>query len=197
MEIIKITVAQFKRLFNKAYPLLRYREFVGYKNNFEESTACYRIKNKLAGFAITDEKELVNIFNAEKSYKLLDDPDVVAFIKKEVNWLCCLDTKIYDDKYIGDIYKHCQAGCSISAYYSNKLDFRYIGMTYQDVGDMIDTKGIKFFMNFIKKYGIPHHVFLVNDKYNSNNIADYHQDFGSDGYYIGKNYTLNFISNNS
>ena len=191
MKILEINEEEFKKVFDKSYPKLKYKEFVGYRKDFSHCT-CYRIRGKLAGFAITEEKELVNVFNAEEKYKLLEDPEVVKFIQKEVDWLCCLETKVYDDEFLGNVWKFGTTNCHISRYYEEKLGFGWTGMTRQDVGDMVESRGFSFTMDFIEKYGIPHHVFLVNLR-GSHNSYPYEIDLGSDGYEKGKKLMLQYL----
>ena len=193
MKIEKINADEFKKLFDEAYQKLKYKEFVGYKTDFSDSD-CYRVENKLAGFAITNEKELVNVFNAEEDYKLFDDTDITSFIEKEVDWICCIGTHTFDDSKLGDI------GCfekfngyGIASYYCSKLKhFGTTCITIEDIYDMIYSKGFQFTLDFMSKYGVPHHEFLVNLRGHANNYS-YGTCLGHNEYEEGKSRTLAYV----
>lgn len=193
MKIEKINADEFKKLFDEVYPKLKYKEFVGYKTDFSDSN-YYRVKNKLAGFAITNEKELVNVFNAEEDYKLFDDTDITSFIEKEVDWICCIETHTFDDSKLGD--KWCFEkfnGYGIASYYCNKLKhFGTTCITTEDIYDMIYSRGFQFTLDFMSKYGVPHHEFLVNLRGHTNNYS-YGTCLDHDEYEEGKSRTLAYI----
>ncbi len=194
MELLKISSEEFKKLFDEAYPKLKYKEFVGYKTDFSDSD-CYRVKNKLAGFAVTNEKELVSVFNAEQDYKLLDDSDVIDFIKREVDWLCCIETHTFNDEKLNDPWRfEHYNGYGPVGYYCEKLKgFGTTGITREDIYDMIYSRGFKFTMDFMNKYGVPHHEFLVNLRGHINNFP-YTVSLGHDEYKLGKSRTLEYVA---
>lgn len=193
MKIEKISADEFKKLFDEAYPKLKYKEFVGYKTDFSDSD-CYRVKNKLAGFAITNEKELVNVFNAEEDYKLFDDTDITSFIEKEVDWICCIETHTFDDSKLGDKWSFEKFnGYGIASYYCSKLKhFGTTCITTEDIYDMIYSRGFQFTLDFMNKYGVPHHEFLVNLRGHANNYS-YGTCLSHDEYDEGKSRTLAYV----
>ena len=192
MKIIEVTPKRFKEVFDKVYPKLKHKEFVGYRTNFEDCH-CYLVEDKKAGFAISVEGELVNLFNAEKYYRILDDSTVVDFIKKNADWLACICTTIYDDKYLNNIWKFGKSIRKLVPYYENKLGFYEVTHTSQDVGDMIYAKGFKYTMHFMKKYGVPYHTFLINFNGDHNSWQG-EWDMGSDAYIKAKAEVIRFVA---
>lgn len=168
---------------------LKYYEFVGL---YEPSSdwECYLSDDKLSGFAITKEKELVNLFNANPNYKLLSDPEVVEFINSNVDWIVCLG--YYNYKEV-DAVKFTVEPTSLVDYYKSKLDFDVFGTTESDTGDMIDSIGLGHTAAFVKKYGIPFQTFLLNRKYPILNDGRY----GRDGYEAAKKNILMYIDMHS
>ena len=149
----------FESAFNDVKDTLKYKEFVGYKEGGFIDCTCY-LNEDANGFAITkDEKELVNLFSTKSG--LLIDPEVVEIINKEADFLVCLG---YMDFKFGSEHA---VPTSIANYYNLTLGFTYYGKSISNTLDeMIAAKGMDFAAGFVKKYGIPFQMFLVNPKYN-------------------------------
>lgn len=167
--------------------LFPYSEFVGFyepNSNWE----CYLSEDKLSGFAITKEKELVNLFNSDKHYKMLDDPEVVKIINEKVDWFVCLGYYGYQTN--GAEFSIPQK--SLTEYYKAKLNFDVFGYTNSDTEDMIENIGLGHTVSFVRKYGIPFQTFLINKKYPVVNPGYY----GDNEYKIIKKNILTYIDTN-
>ncbi len=164
---------------------IKYRSFVGY---YEPRTDWdfYLTEDKLSGFAITKEKELVYLFNTNPNYKFLKDPEVVKFINENVDWFVCLG--YYEYVELNDIECSLRKK-SLVDYYMENLNFDVFGETNEDVEDMVESIGLIHAAGFVKNYGIPFQTFLINRKYPILNSGDY----GNNGYEAAKKNILMYV----
>lgn len=164
---------------------IKYRAFVGYyapRTDWD----FYLTEDKLSGFAITKEKELVCLFNTNPNYKFLKDPEVVKFINENVDWFVCLG--YYEYAELNDIEcTLCKK--SLVDYYTENLNFAVFGETGVDVEDMIESSNLIHTACFVKKYGLPSQTFLINRKYPILNSGEY----GNNGYKVAKKHILMYM----
>ena len=172
----------------EAKETLTFRDFLGDTRNWG-GCHCFLTEDKKSGFMITDEKELTRVFNANPDYKLLDDPEVISIIKNNADYLVCIGyyrMESEDGKNIS-MKEH-----NICNYYHEKLGFNYFGQTTEDVTDFVNFKGLDWAVNFVQKYGLPYHVFMLNPRFETLNYTG-NRDFGSFGYLRGSGETRRFI----
>jgi hypothetical protein len=169
MSLQKVKFSDWINAYIDAHSKIKYPEFVGL---YEEKLHWdyYLTDDKLSGFAITPEKELTHLFNANASYKFLDDPEVVKIINSEVKWFVCIG--YYESQPVGK-YEFAIQEKSLKDYYLSKLNFEVFGTTEADVEDMIETIGLPHTVTFVGKYGIPFQIFFLNKKYPFLNAARY------------------------
>lgn len=155
MSIKRVSLIEFESAFNNAD--LKYPEFVGF-NSLANAYAFYLTEDKLSGFAVTNEYEMVYLFNANPNYTFLNDPEAVGIINSKVNWFVCIGYYEYQEgeEICGTSQR------SLADYYTSKLNFDVFGETECDVEDMIDTIGLVRTAGFVKKYGLPYQTFLLN-----------------------------------
>ena len=148
--------------------------FIGYHNLDDCDTYhYYLVSNNRAGFAIdTSHRELFSVFNVDPDYHLLKDDSVIKFINDNVDLLVCIGYYIATDS--GEPIRK-----DISSYYNETLGFNVFGRTTEDVEDMIQTRGLNFTAEFVKRYGLPYQVFMVNPKFGK---PEKERLFGHNGY---------------
>lgn len=148
-------------------------KFIGYTDLSD--CDCYLVYNE-AGFAITRDRELVSVFNGSKLdskyFRLLADPEVIDFIKDAADWLVCVGYVAPDS-----------TKKDLSEYYHGTLGFNVFGYTENDIEDMTQTRGKEFTEEFVKEFGTPYQVFMLNPRFmNVVNPGFY----GSNGYKAAK-----------
>ena len=160
MKVIPTTKEEFKKYFDIHYDsmLLPYKDFVGYYD-FDEANRYYFINDNRAGFGISKYNELINLYNISED-KILQDSNVKSFLLNEVDFLCCVGYYSYNygkDEIVEN---------DLSNYYNSTLGFCKIATVEKGtIEDMINLKGKKSMVRFLKEFGMPYQVFMVNPNY--------------------------------
>ena len=160
MSIKKVKCSEFLNPFIDATSKLKYGSFVGFYEP-EMNWDCYLTEDKLSGFAISPEKELTCLFNANPDYKFLDDPEVVKIINEEVDWFVSLGYY----KYQSNDVEFGISPISLTDYYKSKLNFDIFGTTELDTEDMAESIGLMRTVEFVHNHGLPFQTFFLNKKY--------------------------------
>lgn len=159
----------FESAFNDVKDTMPFKEFVGYRESGYIDCKCY-LNEDACGFAISPEKELTTVFNVKSTkipddplnIRMLEDPEVKDIILSEADWLVCI---CYVDYNFGT--ERARRNYHLVDYYNKVLGFNYYGEADSGtIEDIIERKGLDFAARFIKNYGIPYQVFMVNPKYN-------------------------------
>lgn len=187
MKLKKVSRMEFYEAFIEV-PRFKFSKFTGW---YEPSSdwECYLSEDKLSGFAITKDKELVNLFNANPDYTMLKDKEVADFINDNVDWFVCIG--YYDYQTNGIEFGTPQI--SLSEYYTSTLNFDEFGETQSDTEDMIESIGLGHTVAFVKEFGIPFHIFFLNRKYPVVNKGYY----DNNEYAVAKKNILDYIKMSS
>lgn len=178
MGIRKVSAEEFEMAFNSAQFWLLNKMFVGYRSSFKDCE-CYLTPSNLGGFAITPMKELVNVFNCEGGWPLLEDDEVKKIILSKAEWFVVL----------GYYEKETHARKDICDYYKKTLGFTKVCQTVVDINDMANHKGLDYALKFIDDYGVPYQSFMINPKFN---IDAWDWNFIPKEYNDGVHQILNF-----
>ena len=151
--------------------------FFGHEAHIEGS-ACYIVDGEM-GFAISKKRELIRVFNGSYSSKLLTNPEVQNIIKRDADWLVTIGYRTSGSQNI-----------DLSDYYHETIGFNTFGYTEADVEDMLSDRGIDDTLYFIRKYGIPYQVFMINNKFAAPLNPGY---YDYNGYFKAKKNLFNWL----